>query len=256
MYITSVNIDNVSWKNGDNSIIKVNYTFSPASHNVDIHNVEYSLSDSIKDYLTYSSESHNSEGGYVMYTVTKTVSDLRVQGGITIKVTDVNDHSKSSTNTVDLWGALAIDVTLNGESQKVMTNFLEGGNSAAKYGLFTFVNDTFTATISQHSGYSFNSFTPNNSNISVESIDGNVVTIRYNGATDKAYETSFTVAMRNDVTGDIFNFDINNLSIRKNIYISRVLNGGDKTWYNGSTITFTYTTEPSNNNVAEVSRVV
>ena len=258
MYITSVNIDNVSWKNGDNSTIKVNYTFSPASHNVDIHNVEYSLSDSIKDYLTYSSESHNSEGGYVMYTVVKNVSDLRVQGGITVKVTDVNDHSKSSTNTVDLWGALAIDVTLNGESQKVMTNFLEGGNSAAKYGLFTFVNDTFTATVSQYSGYSLNAFTPNNSNISVDSINGNVVTVRYNGAVDKAYETSFTVAMRNDVTGDIFNFDINNLSIKKNIYISSVVNGGDKSWFenNGTTLTFTYTTEPSNSNVAEVSRVV
>ena len=185
----------------------------------------------------------------VVLTTTEPAQDIH--GTLKLRATDIDGNFAEDTINISVWKTVAIgNVTGTGVNENTVNygNLAPGNNDFLSSNIIQSAATTFTLSMTVPAGYSIGSVSSSNNKVIVSGNTENTITFT---CTDVAAQTTnITIPLVNDVTGNIQNYVMQGVKMKRNIYIGTVT-ADTINWRVGEgTIRINYSVAPANYNVA------
>ena len=185
----------------------------------------------------------------VVLTTTEPAQDIH--GTLKLRATDIDGNFAEDTININVWKTVAIgNVTGTGVNENTVNygNLAPGNNDFSSSNIIQSAATTFTLSMVVPAGYSIGSVSSSNNKVIVSGNTENTITFT---CTDVAAQTTnITIPLVNNVTGNIQDYVMQGVKVKRNIYIGTV-SADTINWRVGEgTIRINYSVAPSNYNVA------
>ena len=216
VYVDAVSVNNLSWRIGDTSTKRINFTISPNDVNVNVSSITCTVSESLTNYVTIAeTKSLTNTGGYFDVNIINNPDVIHISGRITVNITDENGKEHIGYSNVNLWQDLVLDLTLKGDNTINITGVKENQTTnASSAGTIEFVGNTFEISLGEYEGYTIKSVSPTTSNITLSSVINNKTTATFIGS-GYTGTGGIQIVLTNDVTSEEFTYTISNIKMKK-----------------------------------------
>ena len=250
VYVDAVSVNNLSWRIGDTSTKRINFTISPNDVNVNVSSITCTVSESLTNYVTIAeTKSLTNTGGYFDVNIINNPDVIHISGRITVTITDENGKEHIGYSNVNLWQDLVLDLTLKGDNTINITGVKENQTTnASSAGTIEFVGNSFEISLGEYEGYTIKSVSPTTSNITLSSVINNKTTATFIGS-GYTGTGGIQIVLTNDVTSEEFTYTISNISMKKNVYITSITASNINYIHGESNPVVNFTINPSDYNI-------
>ena len=185
----------------------------------------------------------------VIITTTDPAQDI--SGTLKLRVTDVDGHVAEDTINITIWKTVNIgNVVGQGTDENPVQygNLAPGNNDNSSAYVLQSASDNFVLTMNVPDGYRLGSATCSNPLITVSGGTANSIQLTYSNPEQQT--TNITIPLINNTTGNVMNYIMNGVRLKRNVYIEYVI-GPDVNWRIGDngTIRVSYSVTPGEYNV-------
>ena len=185
----------------------------------------------------------------VVLTTTEPAQDIH--GTLKLRATDIDGNFAEDTININVWKTVAIgNVTGTGVNENTVNygSLAPGNNDFSSSNIIQSAATTFTLSMVVPAGYSIGSVSSSNNKVIVSGNTENTITFT---CTDVAAQTTnITIPLVNDTTGNIQNYVMQGVKVKRNIYIGTVTADTINWRVGDGTIRINYSVAPANYNVA------